>query len=602
VRCPSCKANNPEGGKFCLECGAALVGRCPSCSNANPASAKFCTECGHKLPATGLDAASIAATDTATPQTSQLAASPERRQLTVLFCDLVGSTALSARLDPEDMRDIMSSYHHSCAEVIVKSGGFVAKYMGDGVLAYFGYPQAHEDDAERAVRCGLALVEAACRLQANHGAALQVRVGIATGVVVVGDLIGKGAAQEQGVIGDTPNLAARLQTIAEPGQVVIAPSTRRLTGGLFEYRDLGQVVLKGLADPIQTWQVLAASTVQSRFEAQHETSLAPLVGREEELELLLRRWQQATKGDGRVVLLTGEPGVGKSRLIAALQERLQSESHLRIRYFCSPQHTDSALYPIINQLERAARFERRDDPAQKLIKLQTLLAPTVSKQAAEVALLADLLSIPRDGQQELFEVDPQKRKEKTFDVLFAQLRHLQQQPVLMIYEDVQWIDPTTLELLAHIVERTQHMRALLVISARPEFLPPWPGYAHVTTVSLTRLSRREGTMLITEVAQGKQLPEEVTNQILVRTDGVPLFIEELTKAVLESGLLRNRQHDYVLDGPLAPVAIPTTLHAVMLRLSCSRCRESTTFRRWVVECFSWGGRQRMAANSSRGSR
>ena len=312
-----------------------------------------------------------------------------------MFCDLVGSTALSARLDPEDMREIMSAYHHRCAEVISKSGGFVAKYMGDGVLAYFGYPQAHEDDAERAVRCGLALVEAACRIQTSHGATLQVRVGIATGVVVVGDLIGEGAAQEQGVVGETPNLAARLQTLAEPGQVVIAPSTRRLTGGLFEYRDLGRVVLKGLADPIQAWQVLAASAVQSRFEAQHETSLAPLVGREEELELLLRRWNQASQGEGRVVLLTGEPGVGKSRLIAALQERLQSQPHVRIRYFCSPQHTDSALYPIINQLERAARFERGDAPAQKLHKLQTLLAPAVSKQAAEVALLADLLSIPR---------------------------------------------------------------------------------------------------------------------------------------------------------------------------------------------------------------
>ena len=482
-----------------------------------------------------------------------------------MFCDLVGSTALSARLDPEDMREIMSAYHHRCAEVIGKSGGFVAKYMGDGVLAYFGYPQAHEDDAERAVRCGLALVDAASRLQTSHGATLQVRIGIATGVVVVGDLIGEGAAQEQGVIGETPNLAARLQTLAEPGQVVIAPSTRRLTGGLFEYRDLGRVVLKGLADPIQAWQVLAASAVQSRFEAQHETSLAPLVGREEELELLLRRWNQASQGEGRVVLLTGEPGVGKSRLIAALQERLQSQPHVRIRYFCSPQHTDSALYPIINQLERAARFERGDAPAQKLIKLQTLLAPVVPKQAAEVALLADLLSIPRDGQHGLFEMDPQKRKEKTFDALFAQLRHLEQQrPVLMIYEDVQWIDPTTLELLARIVERAHHMRLLLVISARPEFTPPWPGYAHVTTVSLTRLSRREGTTLITGVTQGRALPEEVTNQILARTDGVPLFIEELTKAVIESGLLRKREHDYVLDGPLAPVAIPTTLHASLM--------------------------------------
>ena len=485
-----------------------------------------------------------------------------------MFCDLVGSTALSAGLDPEDIREIMSAYHHRCAEVIGKSGGFLAKYMGDGVLAYFGYPQAHEDDAECAVRCGLALVDAASRLQTSHGATLQVRIGIATGVVVVGDLIGEGAAQEQGVVGETPNLAARLQTLAEPGQVVISPSTRRLTSGLFEYGDLGRVVLKGLADPIQAWQVVAASAVQSRFEAQHETSLAPLVGREEELELLLRRWNQASQGEGRVVLLTGEPGFGKSRLIAALQERLQSQPHVRVRYFCSPQHTDSALYPIINQLERAARFERGDAPAQKLLKLQTLLAPVVPQQAAEVALLADLLSVPGNGQHGLFEMGPQKRKEKTFDALMAQLQRLdQQRPVLMIYEDVQWIDPTTLELLALKVERAPHMRLLLLISARPEFTPPWPGYAHLTTVSLTRLSRREGTTLITGVAQGRALPDEVTNQILVRTDGVPLFIEELTKAVLESGLLRKREHDYVLDGPLAPVAIPATLQdSLMARL------------------------------------
>jgi class 3 adenylate cyclase/tetratricopeptide (TPR) repeat protein len=566
VECPSCHANVAEGKRFCIKCGAALPRSCATCGSLNDPEAQFCGDCGAALLASGPPSqpANLAAQKDMEPAKSHGPA--ERRQLTVLFCDLVGSTALSARLDPEDMREIMSAYHRRCTEVIGKSGGFVAKYMGDGVLAYFGYPQAHEDGAERAVRCGLALVEPTSRLPTSHGTALQVRIGIATGVVVVGDLIGEGAAQEQGVVGETPNLAARLQTLAEPGQVVIAPSTRRLTSGLFKYRDLGKVLLKGLTDPIQAWQVIAASAVHSRFEAQHETSLAPLVGREEEQELLLRRWSQGSQGEGRVVLLTGEPGVGKSRLIAALQERLQSQPHIRLRYFCSPQHTDSALYPVINQLERAARFERGDEPAQKLTKLQTLLAAAIPEQAAEVELLADLLSIPRDRQRELL-MDPQKRKEKTFDVLFAQLRHLQQQPVLMIYEDVQWIDPTTLELLALTVERAQHTRALLVISARPEFKPPWPDFAHVTTVSLTRLSRGEGTRLITGVAQGRALPDEVIKQILVRTDGVPLFIEELTKAVLESGLLRKREHDYVLDGPLQPLAIPTTLHdSLMARL------------------------------------
>jgi class 3 adenylate cyclase/predicted ATPase len=490
-----------------------------------------------------------------------------------MFCDLVGSTALSARLDPEDMREIMSAYLHRCAEVIGKSGGFVAKYMGDGVLAYFGYPQAHEDDAERAVRCGLALVDAACRDQTDDGTPLQVRVGIATGLVVVGDLIGEGVTQEQAVIGETPNLANRLQTLAEPGQVVIAPSTRGLTGGLFEYRALGKVVLKGFADPIEAWQVLGVTAVQSRFEAQHETSLAALVGREEELELLLRRWRQASQGEGRVVLLTGEPGVGKSRLIAALQEQLQSQPHGRMRCFCSPQHSGSAFYPIINQLERTAQFERGDAPAKKLIKLQNLLS--IPEQAAYLALLADLLSLPKAGQRGLSELDPQKRKEKTFEALFAQLRHLEQQePVLMIYEDVQWIDPTTLEFLALTVERAQDVRLLLVITARPEFAAPWPGYAHMTTVALTRLSRREGASLVTEVAQGRALPDEVINQILVRTDGVPLFLEELTKTVLESGVLRKRENDYVLDANLTPLAIPTTLHASLM----ARLDRSTSMR------------------------
>src|SRR5215469_5051979 len=423
VQCPSCKAKIPEGSKFCLECGAVLFGRCPSCGKANPASAKFCLECGHKLPATGLDAAGSAATDTATPQTSQLAASPERRQLTVMFCDLVGSTALSARLDPEDMREIMSAYHHRCTEVIGKSGGFVAKYMGDGVLAYFGYPQAHEDDAERAVRCGLALVEAASRVPTSHGA-LQVRIGIATGVVVVGDLIGEGAAQEQGVVGETPNLAARLQALAEPGQMVISQSTRRLTSGLFEYCDLGRVALKGMADPTQAWQVIGTSAVESRFEAQHGAALTPLVGREEELDLLLRRWGQAKAGEGSVVLVSGEPGIGKSRIVEALFERLGTEPYTRLRLFCSPHHQDTALYPTITQLERAAGFRRDDTDEQRLDKLEAVLGQATNDLSEAAPLLAQLLAVPTDGRYPAFDLTPQKRKEKSFQALIAQLAGL----------------------------------------------------------------------------------------------------------------------------------------------------------------------------------
>jgi class 3 adenylate cyclase len=322
----------------------------------------------------------------------------ERRQLTVMFCDLVGSTALSARLDPEDIREIVGAYHRCCADLITKAGGFVAKYMGDGVLAYFGYPQAHEHDAERAVRAGLALVEAVPKLATAAGSPLQVRVGIATGLVVVGDLIGAGAAQEQAVVGETPNLAARLQGIAEPNAVVIADSTRRLLGNLFELEDLGRNDLKGIAAPARAWAALRASSVESRFDALHTTSLTALVGREEESELLLRRWSRAKTGEGQVVLLSGEGGIGKSRLTAALLERLATEPHTRLRYFCSPQYTDSALHPIIGQMERAAGLAYDDKPRAKLDKLDAVLAQT-STSTEDAALLAEMLSLPNDGKR-----------------------------------------------------------------------------------------------------------------------------------------------------------------------------------------------------------
>ena len=332
MECPSCHSEMPDDGRFCEACGAALPVRCASCGATSRAGARFCSKCGKALTPEGADTPAKPETAANAPPT----ASAERRQLTVMFCDLVGSTALSARLDPEDTREIIGTYQRCCAKQITKAGGFVAKYMGDGVLAYFGYPQAHEDDAERAVRSALSLIETVPRLQTAHDAVLQVRVGIATGLVVVGDLIGEGAAQEQGVVGDTPNLAARLQALAEPGQVVISQSTRRLTGGLFEYRDLVRVPLKGLSDPVQAWRVLGTSEVESRFEAHHEAALTPLVGRQEELELLLRRWQHAKAGDGAVVLVSGEPGIGKSRIVQALLDRLGTEPHTRLRSFCSP--------------------------------------------------------------------------------------------------------------------------------------------------------------------------------------------------------------------------------------------------------------------------
>jgi class 3 adenylate cyclase/predicted ATPase len=490
-------------------------------------------------------------------------ADAERRQLTVMFCDLVGSTALSARLDPEDLRAVIGAYHRAVAEVVRSFDGFVAKYMGDGVLVYFGYPRAHEDDAERAVRAGLGVVDVVGRLDVNS-VKLQARVGIATGLVVVGDLIGEGSAQEQSVVGETPNLAARLQALAEPDAVVIAAGTRRLVGDLFEYRDLRGVELKGIAEPVPAWQVLRPSAVESRFEALRGSALARLVGRDEEIDLLLRRWARAKAGDGQVVLVSGEPGIGKSRIAAALAERLQAESYLRLRYFCSPHHQDSALFPFIDQLSRAAGFVGDDPPASKLEKLEALLALTAPPDE-DVALLAHLLSLPVSERHPLPNLSPQRKKERTLEALLRQLEGLaRRQPMLMIFEDAHWIDPTSHELLDLIVEHVRSLPVLLIVTFRPEFQPPWTGQPQVTMLALNRLDRRDRTALVAQIAGGKALPDEVVAQIVDRTDGVPLFVEELTKSVLESGLLRELGERYVLDGALPPFAIPTSLHASLL--------------------------------------
>ncbi len=490
----------------------------------------------------------------------------ERRQLTVMFCDLVGSTALSARLDPEDLREIIGAYHRCVAKVIGRGGGFVAKYMGDGVLAYFGYPHADEHDAERAVRAALKLVEKVGGLDTVTAVPLQVRVGIATGLVVVGDLVGSGDAQERGVVGETPNLAARLQALAEPGGVVIAPRTRRLTGGLFDYEDLSPVELKGFGAPIMASRVLRDSAAESRFEALRGTA-TPLVGRDEELALLQRRWQQAKAGEGRVVVLIGEPGIGKSRLAQAMLQQPAGEPHTRLRYFCSPHDQASALHPFITQLEDAAGFSRDDVPEARLAKLEALLALSGAR-AEEIGFIAERMSVPTGDKYPLPDLTPQRRKEKTLDALLAQMARLAaRQPVLMLFEDAHWIDPTSLELLTVTVARASQLPLLLLITGRPEFTPPWPAEAHVTMQVLARFGRREGATLVERSAGGKALPAEILEQILARTDGVPLFLEELTKTIIESGLLREEDGHYALDGALPPLAIPTTLHdSLMARL------------------------------------
>jgi class 3 adenylate cyclase/tetratricopeptide (TPR) repeat protein len=485
----------------------------------------------------------------------------ERRQVTVMFSDLVGSTALSARMDPEDLREVISAYQKCVAETVQRFGGFVAKYMGDGVLVYFGYPQAHEDDAERAVRAGLELIGAVSEIKPN--VTLQTRVGIATGLVVVGDLIGSGEAQERGIVGDTPNLAARMQGVAEPNTVVIAEGTRRLLGNLFELEDLGAKDLKGIAGPLRAWAALRPSSVASRFEALHATGLTELVGREEELELLLRRWSKAKSGQGQVVLLSGEAGIGKSRLTAALLERLAGEPHARLRYFCSPQHTDSAFYPVISQMERAAGFVHDDIPQAKLDKLDMMLAQTsTSKQDA--ALFADMLSLPNDGRYAAVDLEPQQRRQKTLEALTAQVEvSSRQNPLLMIFEDAHWTDPTSLETFGRVVDRVRSLPVLLIVTFRPEFEPPWIGRPYVTALTINRLAQRDIEAMIDRVVGNKLIPANVRQDIIERTDGIPLFVEEMTKAVLEAGSEEEAQRT-AATVPSTALAVPASLHASLM--------------------------------------
>ena len=522
---------------------------------------------GHRLrilkavQALGTDGSSEDIPDSGRAESTQgkaISGDAERRQLTVMFCDLAGSTALSQKLDPEEMREINRAYQDACKAAIERFEGYVARYMGDGVLAYFGYPQAHEDDAERAIHAGLAIVESVTGIEPPDGSpqvALAVRLGIATGPVVVGDLIGEGASQENAVVGDTPNLAARLQGLAAPNAVVVGPGTHELAAGRFDYENLGNHDLKSISEAVNVWRVIAPATAESRFEASHRTGFTPLVGRENEIGLLLERWQQAKEGDGQVALLSGEAGIGKSRITEALRERTVDDDPVRLRYQCSPYHTNSALYPIIQTLEHAAQFRVDDPNTTRLDKLESLLAQGTSDIESALSLFGPLLSIQSDGRYATPEMTPEQQKAATLQMLVEQMAGLsRRQPVLMIFEDAHWTDPTSLELLERIVERVQTLPIMVVITFRPEFNAPWTMHSHVTALTLNRFTRSLAADMIAKVSGGSLLSDEVLAQIIEKTDGVPLFVEELTKTILESGAVTD-------------AVIPTTLHdSLMARL------------------------------------
>jgi predicted ATPase len=488
-------------------------------------------------------------------------ADPERRQLTIMACTIV-RLPLSGGLDPEDLRDRFAALRKAVDEVAARFDGFVAQHQGDSALVYFGYPTAHEHDPEQAVRAGLAMLDAAAMLTAGSDVTHQARVGIASGLVVVGDQVVAGDARQHLAIGEAPNLAAQLRAVAEPGTVIVAASTRRLVGRMFDCRALAANEREGLPPAVEAWQVRGENAGIGRFEARRADTLSPLVGRQEEMALLQRRWDQAKLGEGRVVLLSGEPGIGKSRIAENLVEKLEGEPHARIRYFCSPHHTHSPLYPVITQLERAAGFEPGSSTSAKLDKLEALLKPTARNGPADLALIVDLLSVPTDGRYPALTMTPQQKREMTLTALLDLLAGAAaESPILIVFEDVHWIDPTSLDLLDQTIARVADLPVLLLVTVRPEFQPTWIGQPHVTMLSLSRLGRRDSAGIIAGVTKDKSLPDAVVEQVLAHTDGVPLFIEELTSTLIESGLLRETPDRYVLDGPLPPLAIPTTLQA-----------------------------------------
>src|SRR5262245_32727627 len=504
------------------------------------------------------------------PPTEPRPAEAERRQLTVMFCDLVGSTPLAEHLDPEDLRTVVQAYQAACTTVVPRFGGYIARYVGDALLVYFGYPQAHEDDPQRAVRAGLGIVEAIQALSLSSvqlPQALQVRIGIHTGLVVVGELGGRDY-REAMALGDTPNIAARIQGQAEPGTVVISATTQRLVEGLFECEERGHPALKGVTTPLTLYRVLKAGEAQSRFQVVVRKGLTPLVGREHEYGLLHERWQRVKDGAGQIVLLSGEPGIGKSRLVEALKETVEHEGATCLELRCSPYAQQSALQPVIEHLQRRLHFRPDDVPETKLEKLQQTLSRSRFPQPDTLPLLAGLLSLPQPEGYRPLSLSPQKQKEKTQEAVVAWLcEEAKQQAVTYAWEDLHWADPSTLELLTRFLDQVPTTRLLAVMTFRPEFIPPWGAHSYLSQLTLSRLGRLHVEVMVSKVTHGKTLPREVMRQITSKTDGVPLFVEELTKMVVESDLVKEVDDHYELSGSLPPLAIPSTLQdSLMARL------------------------------------
>ena len=547
MRCASCGSENPEGAKFCIECAAPFPRRCARCGAENLPRAKFCAECGSPLPRQSLVASSQLPVPSSQTLDARLIdsrrADGERRQLTVMFCDLVGSTALSAQLDPEELREVVRAYQETCATVIRRYDGHIAQHLGDGLLVYFGYPAAHEDDAQRAVRAGLEIIQALQKWvpsplagegqgegakvstvaaltphpglppQGGKEKSLQVRIGIHTGLVVIGE-IGSSEKREVLALGETPNIAARLQGLADPNTVVISAATSRLVQGLFECQDLGSQAVKGISTQIQLYRVLKESESQTRFEVTVRTGLTPLVGRDEELGLLLKRWERVKEGEGQIVLLSGEPGIGKSRLAQELKEQVVREGYTRIEFHCSPYHQNSALYPVIEHLQRLLQFHRDDSPHGKLEKLERYLASYQFPQADTVPLLAALLSLPHPEGYPPLNLSPQRQKQKTQEALVRRLlEEAEKTSVYCAWEDLHWADPSILEFLHLCLDQTPTARMLVLLTFRPEFRPPWSTHAHVTQITLGRLGREPVEAMVEKITGAEPYQRRCANRL-----------------------------------------------------------------------------------------